>query len=548
VLDSVTEHPHASLGRVLEDLGSTLLELVSGTADGSVGIDGIVIYDPHDEPAWPEHALVLGIGVQEPGHIARLLGQLGSQGCTGLILRSPVPVTPEIAAAAEHSGVALLGLIKGASWDQLAALLRSLLAQDDFGETRPEMLGGIPSGDLFALANAVAALLDAPVTIEDRGSRVLAFSGRQDEADPSRIGTILNRQVSAARTRELEERGVFRELWRTSEPLFVEPPASGLEGFTMPRVALAVRAGDEILGSIWAAVTEPLPEDRARTFRDVGKLVALHLLRHRAGADVERRLRADLVATVLEGGPEANEAASRLGLSHQAAVVLVLALASEAGSGSEQHADRVAERSRIADALAMHLSAAHPGSAVALVGDLVYGIVPVSKPADSAARRTARVASEFLDRTRAWARAVIGIGPVSGDWSGLPRSREGADRALRVLRSNRSGRPVACIADVSFEACLIELRDLLTKRGDPLTGPLARLLEYDTRHRACLVETIRAWLDAFGDVIAAAQSVNVHPNTFRYRLRRVAEVGEVDLADADARLAMMLQLRLMPSG
>jgi sugar diacid utilization regulator len=152
------------------------------------------------------------------------------------------------------------------------------------------------------------------------------------------------------------------------------------------------------------------------------------------------------------------------------------------------------------------------------------------------------------DRTRAWARAMVGIGSVSTDWSGLPKSRESADRALRVLRANRDGKQVASIADVAVEAWLIELRDLITKRGDPLTGPLARLLEYDKKHRACLVETFRAWLDAFGDVIAAAQAVNVHPNTFRYRLRRVTEVGEIDLADADTRFAMMLQLRLMTDG
>ena len=309
-----------------------------------------------------------------------------------------------------------------------------------------------------------------------------------------------------------------------------------------------MRAGDEILGSIWAAVREPLSEERARTFRDVGKLVALHLLGHGAGADVERRLRTDLVANVLEGGPGASEAASRLGLSRQPAVVLALALADDADSRQSHQADRVAERSRIGDALAMHLSAAYPGSAVAIVGDVVYGIVPVTRSLDGAGRRTARVAGEFLDRTRAWARAMVGIGSVSTDWSGLPRSREGADRALRVLLANRTGKQVACIADVAVEAWLIDLRDLITKRGDQLTGPLARLLEYDKKHRACLVETIRAWLDAFGDVITASQAVNVHPNTFRYRLRRVTEVAEIDLADADMRLALMLQLRLMTDG
>jgi DNA-binding PucR family transcriptional regulator len=40
--------------------------------------------------------------------------------------------------------------------------------------------------------------------------------------------------------------------------------------------------------------------------------------------------------------------------------------------------------------------------------------------------------------------------------------------------------------------------------------------------------------------------VFVHPNTFRYRLRRLAEVGGLDLTDTDARFTAMLQLRLLP--
>jgi DNA-binding PucR family transcriptional regulator len=39
--------------------------------------------------------------------------------------------------------------------------------------------------------------------------------------------------------------------------------------------------------------------------------------------------------------------------------------------------------------------------------------------------------------------------------------------------------------------------------------------------------------------------VHVHPNTFRYRLRRITEVGGIDLDDADSRFAAMLELRLL---
>jgi DNA-binding PucR family transcriptional regulator len=58
------------------------------------------------------------------------------------------------------------------------------------------------------------------------------------------------------------------------------------------------------------------------------------------------------------------------------------------------------------------------------------------------------------------------------------------------------------------------------------------------------VATLTAWLDAFGDIAAAAAAVHVHPNTLRYRLRRLAEVAGIDLDNADDRFSAMLQLRL----
>jgi DNA-binding PucR family transcriptional regulator len=109
---------------------------------------------------------------------------------------------------------------------------------------------------------------------------------------------------------------------------------------------------------------------------------------------------------------------------------------------------------------------------------------------------------------------VVGVGPVAEDTAGLPAARATAYRAPRVLRTRGGCR-------------------------------VARLAEYDTAHGTNLVETLRAWLDSFGDVIAAAATVYVHPNTFRYRLRRLSQVGGLDLTDPEARFAAMLQLRVL---
>ncbi|MFD0297259.1 PucR family transcriptional regulator [Streptomyces sp. NPDC127061] len=541
MLTPVPSKPNTSLGRVLEALGDVLLEPVAVGPDTRRQLGGVVIHDPHDDAEFPAKAVVLGVSVREPDEIAKLLRTVGERGAAALVVRSPVSASTELVRAANSTGVALLGLASGASWTQLAAMLRTLLAEGDVGDASPQTLGGMPSGDLFALANAIAALLDAPVTIEDRNSRVLAFSGRQDEADPSRVETILGRQVPERFTRELEKEGVFERLYRDHGPVYVYPDGYD-ENIAMPRVAVAVRAGDEVLGSIWAAVDNELSEERTAAMVDASKIVALHMLRLRAGADVERRLRADLVSTALEGGSGAPEAIARLGLLGQPTVVLVMGLLEV----RDDDLRLVAERQRVADAFAMHLSAVQPRSAVALVGDVAYGIVPMPGNHGDCRERSVRVASTFLERTGRRGAAVIGVGPLALDGSGLRASRDGADRALRVLLTNGGTKRVITAEDAHIEALMLELADLCAARGDGATGPIARLLAYDTKHQSQLVHTLRCWLDSFGDIGAASAAAYVHPSTFRYRLRRLAEVGGIDLDDPGDRFAAMVQLHLLP--
>ncbi|MBM0126287.1 helix-turn-helix domain-containing protein [Pimelobacter simplex] len=543
--------PRAGLARVVEELGSTLLEVVCGEVQRPEEIGGVVIDDPLDEPELPEHALVLGIGVHEPAAIIDAVERLGAQGAIGLVVRAPVEVTDELAAAARRTGVTVLALARGAAWTHLAGMIRTLTS--DGPQLDPEPLGrtgaglrqvvGYQSGldDLFAVANAIAALVDAPVTIEDRSSRLLAFSSRQEDADTWRVQTILRRQVPEEYTRQLEEQGVFQEIYRSHRPVWV-PPLSDDEPAGSGRAAIAIRAGDEILGTIWAVVNEPMDEARGQALYDASKLVAMHLVWARADADVERRLRADLLSTALESGPRTPETLRRLGLKDEPAVVLALTVVG-AGTESPLPAQLAVERKRVADAFALHLTAVHPRSAAGLVGDVAYGILPVARGRQDAEERAAEIAADFLSRVDSRLRPLVGVGPLAPGSASLKRSRTGADRALRVLRS-RPGEQVARLDDVHLEALLLELADRVP-RGDIPSGAVARIVAYDQEHQSSLVDTLRAWLDAFGDVAIASAAMYVHANTFRYRLRRAAEVGRLDLTDPNARLAAMLQLRLM---
>jgi DNA-binding PucR family transcriptional regulator len=68
---------------------------------------------------------------------------------------------------------------------------------------------------------------------------------------------------------------------------------------------------------------------------------------------------------------------------------------------------------------------------------------------------------------------------------------------------------------------------------------IRRLREQDPM----LAETLGAYLDGFGDIAAVAQRLHVHPNTVRYRVRRIEKLLSTSLADPDDRLVLALGLR-----
>ncbi|MFI6503251.1 PucR family transcriptional regulator [Nonomuraea typhae] len=529
--ERVIDRPLASLGRILVDLGSTVMDEVASPGDLGTEVTGVHIYDPLDELLVPPGGILLAIGVHAAGDIRDLLYRARS--AAAIVVKVPVEVDESVRAAVLETGVAVLGLTRAASWSQVAALLRSLLSEGDLDDP-----GDGPQDDLFALANAICALLDAPVTIEDRSSRVLAYSGRQDEADLGRVETVLGRQVPERYRRMLDERGFFRKLYQSRDPIYIE-----MEDGSLHRTAVAVRSGDEILGSIWAAVREPLDEQRLRAFSDAAKIVALQLLRERAGADTQRRLRADLLSTVLAGGSDAAEAAGRLGIATERLCVLAAQL-TEVPDTDPARAE--SERQRFCDAFALHVAAIHPRAAGALVGSVAYAVLPLNTGGEEE-ERAVRVAQSFLARVGARYPANVGVGRLAASLNQVARSRADADRALRVLRARGTSGQAAGYTAVHFESLLMQVADVVMAEEQTPTGPYQRLLEHDAEHGSDLVATLRAYLDAFGDVNLACAQVHVHANTFRYRLKRLVEISGLDLADSDARLTVMLQMRIFGS-
>lgn len=528
-----------TLERILDDLGSTLLNPLTTIAEPHQAVTGVVAFDPHDDQIIPAGSIVLGIGLADSADIRRCLGSMAAAGARVLIVRGPGEVLEPLSRAAYGHGICVFTLVSGASWTQLSNLINSLLV-DPRGVDDTETIDGLPGGDLFAVANAIGSLLGAPITIEDRNSRVLAFSSGQDAADGPRIETILDRQVPVEYTRRLQSAGFFTRLYSSTDPVSIRLDVDGVE--IKNRVAIAVRAGGEILGSVWAALPDEIDEERAQILKDMAKIAALHMLRLRAGDGLDRRLRADLLATALEGGDGAEYAIRKLGV--ESSPIAVFALGVDPDESSQL--DEAIETQRIADAINVYLAAVRPQASAARLGGTIFGILPVND-VDAGEAQTQRLVNDLVARVGTRVRVCGGIGPIVTDSRDLLSAREGARRALRVCldRGDRSV-SVAVLSRVYVDSLLLDLRDQVSLRHDQLTGPVHRLHDYDLSNHTDFVLTLDTWLACMGDVSKAADLLHVHANTLRYRLRRLAEIADVDLEDPDARFAAQLLLRIDP--
>ena len=96
--------------------------------------------------------------------------------------------------------------------------------------------------------------------------------------------------------------------------------------------------------------------------------------------------------------------------------------------------------------------------------------------------------------------------------------------------------------------CREHLDTMVLLRDEPLLTQLARLrlapLErVRATHRPALADTLLTWLQLDRNANRVARELHVHPQTVRYRLRRLAELFGDRLDDPQGRAELELALR-----
>ncbi|MEU6474947.1 helix-turn-helix domain-containing protein [Streptomyces massasporeus] len=526
-----------TLERLLSVVGVGAVELHTAPRGLRTQVSGVQVLDAL-EPVIRPRELLLAIGV-DPGsaHAVDVVRRSGAAGAAGVVFGPgrPEPTARALQTAAEESGTAVLFRTAWCTWAQLVGVLRAGLAAA--GAPPMPATSGVPLGDLDSLADAVAALVGGSVTIEDTESRVLAYSSTEENVDEMRRLTILGRRVPPWRVAAMREAGFFQALWGAGDVL--HRPAHGQDP---ERLVGAVLAGGEALGSIWVAAVagRPLSPNAAETLRAAARTAAAHLLHHRTHSS-DGRLVEDAARALLEDRGSVEVLAERASLPPREPCA-VLAVGTGPGLSADDGPSGLYGLLTLHCAALGHRVVVVPAAGGTLV--LLGGLERAAERADGQVRRLGNALADQLSGTTG-AAVKVGLGDVVPGLAGAPASRRSAERALRALITAAGPHSVARCEDVADTVGILQVVDALREVTLPPRTSVARLREFDADHGgSCLVETLRAYLDHFGDVSAASRALGVHANSLRYRLRRIRQVSGLDLESPDARLLAQVQLRL----
>jgi DNA-binding PucR family transcriptional regulator len=436
-----------------------------------------------------------------------------------------------LVAKAVATGTAVVAVEPQARWERLYRLVNHV-----FEYRRADPLSDSGS-DLFGLAQSLADRIHGMVSIEDEQSHVLAYSASNDEADELRRMSILGRAGPPEHLEWIGKWGIFDALRTSSEVVRVaERPELGLR----PRLAIGIhqppvdaRRAPVFAGTIWVQRgSRPLAEDAEEMLRGAAVLAARVMSRLAARPSMHA-LRVQQLLGLRD--VDTSEAASPA----DAAAIIARELGIIAdGNAAVIGFDTAHHNPRLADVLALSASAFRGDAQVASKGSRIYVLLPHAASARSVASWTRGTIAALRHELGLELRAVIGA-PVTG-LTGAAAARAEVDRVLDS--AERHPISIGKVTSLAEARTTVLLDEIVTLVGadERLVDPRIR----DLRGRdPVLAETLRAYLDSFGDIAAAAQQLHVHPNTVRYRVRRIEKLLSTSLADPDVRLLLSLGLR-----
>lgn len=444
--------------------------------------------------------------------------------------------TPELVARwyrqAAENGIALVVLEDTVVLSAVVDVLTDILSPVRDAVTGADVQGG----DLFALAEAFADLMEGPIILEDEHFRVLAYSSVVGPMDLGRQHAILGRHMPAEWRDHLMRTGALQRLTSSADVVDVPDGPSGARR----RLITSVRMGSRMLGVIWVAEGDsPLPHDAVVRLRRIARHAVPHYLAHERHHRADQQRRGLLVEQLLDGTASVASAVADIGLAAGGSTAVCNFISATGRPVTER------AWARLADHVSLSFETYGWPTATARTSSTIRTIVDVGQ---ATAADLVRVGQQICVRADSMSTGGLRgcASQIRTGFEQIRQQRDQADDAVAVLVDDENG-----LGDVFFASFddlgpqLLVRRVLLELASDSvwrLPG-LQTLERFDHDRNSQLVRTLRHFIDFDGNLSAAARALQIHPTTLRYRMAQIAKLTGADFTDATVRLAFSLSIR-----
>ncbi|MET3921835.1 helix-turn-helix domain-containing protein [Arthrobacter sp. UYEF20] len=503
-------------------------------------VSDVLMYDPMDEWTSIEDRIILAVGLScGSPDFDQLLHRASNSNAAAVIVKAHGTSLEQLRSAAVRHSLAVLVAPDNTDWTRLVALARASVMG-----AAADSVSGVRLGDLYAFANAAASITNGAASIVDPLGRVLGYSTLPGQPiDELRRVTTLSLQEIKPPAFDAD----FKIVYASARAVLI--PAADEE---LARLALAVRAGGELLGSIW--IIDPGDDNREAALEALNRmapLAGLHMLHARSASDFGERRNGDLIRTLMDDTVHASFAAAQLGLDadHGLAVAAFSIVRPETGS-----LESVREIHRLLHLVTTVCNIQFKTSHSALIGSVVYALLPCEGTGPRAVHR--RVVQEIgaYAHTISSYPIIAAVGGIAPRVEDLPRSRAEALQTLQYLFHRHSAMPgdgggrvsaTGLFEDHRIPLNLLKIGAFIDVNGFADLDDIAKIQAHDAEQQTDYLETLRAYLTSNGNISTMAARLHVHNNTVRYRVGRLAKDFDLDLDDPQQRLWLWLRLTTM---
>jgi hypothetical protein len=366
--------------------------------------------------------------------------------------------------------------------------------------------------DVQAIVDALAERLGRSVAVDDPRIRLIAASRHFGDEDTVRIGSVLNRAIPADLAAEVLGHGIAT--WTRPGRLSGHPVEGRHE-----RIVVPVRHDGRLLGFLWLIdAARDVTDAEIGAASDAAARIAALLSDHAERHDDRARLLRDLLS---DAPATRTSAAARVAADHpDARAYLLVRVAARPPGASWRPAGGRPDTCLV-------LAESDHGATRVLLG------FPRDADVDPA---------EVVRRSLApWHDAHLHPRAAASGLGASPADAPELDRQAKLTLDLTAALPgIADVVSWPGLKALTLVPALADAPGWPGRDAAARLRAYGPG--GDLARTAAVYLGAGGDTAATARLLGVHRTTLYYRLRRVADLTGLDLANGLDRLTLHLSL------